>query len=1205
MLLHKSFSLSCVMVLAVASAWPSSASSATVDQSHFAQSSKLSNSNARYVKIRCKEAGIQQITPAQLREWGFSSSLTKIRVLGFSTAALYDNKLDADNPDDLQVIKTYRTGSGDGARLFFYNPGVYDITVNSDASLPRNPTFSVSENRYSDYAYYIVTDGVTTSDLLPNLTSSTSGTMSQYHLSVNYTRHRDLHPEDGGSFYVGETSTDKLTYNFSLMDPVRGTASRAVMSLRYGFQATRNPGTAFKLTPEMPVVDATQIDDVECVSTRNASLVSEVYKHYGNTAWSNVNFKVLSPSAADLINPLPITIETPNVSDNQYHSLSNWIAPHDEMVIYLRHNYLRGPQMLTYVNNFDTLKALSFPKSIPASGSMPAQTVSTSTLKVWDVTDVANITNITPRDTGTKLRFDMKSQVAEGCHKLIAFNPEATQYIPEMVGEVRSQNLHAIGAGNDPVPEMVIVTVDDLRPYAEQLAALHRNYQGMDVRVVTHDEIINEFSSGTPHAMGYRLFSKMLFERGRDTDRSHLYDDEDEWLYDGSSRIKIDDSSRFRYILLMGPMSSDNVHMSTPGNGYLLTYQAEDPFLTNVQTGNYALADYFGIVNDDFTGDSAHKMYASVSVGVLDVHTPVEATQILGKIEKYLQGFPSESDNYHRITMLGDVARQFTEDAYNGRATAALANPAAMIDNVYTELYDAGDDEREDKIHADIAASLNAGSYFFTFVGHSSATAFESEVPIWNNRLIASTYYDNPPFAALGSCSTFAYDYYRNNLVHNFLFKADGGLMAVVASAREVFPAQNLQMVQEMTRRLFSAKPAMNIGDVYRAAKRTIVRSNNLATTAYDNLTVNTACYVLAGDPALPVIGLSDKAVVTEIAGRSVAADDEGTVKVNPFTTVTLKGRVAPVSDASATNTAFDGTAIITVLDGPDRSVLGTMDIEWDKTPVVRLNVPVKAGVFEASFVMPEGSLPGIGNRISIYAFSADKKMLAAGVTKALVVNKVEGAESGDSQPPVISAMYLDDASFRDGDKVSASPTLHAVLSDAQTGLQVSGNLNGNFRLVLDGTTEMNNALSYLSPAPDGEMKLAYPLSNLSDGRHSLTLTVSDNAGNITEQTVNFTVISTDLNASLVIAESPVRELMSFEVVDGGLLSETAELTLIVRDMEGHTVYSAAGVGTAGTWDLTGLDGQKVADGRYKANVIMRDGNLYGHTPSVEFVVVK
>lgn len=1203
MLLHKSFSLSCVLALAVASAWSSADAAVTVDKSHFAQSSKLSNTGARYVKIRCKEAGIQQITASQLREWGFSS-ISRVRVLGFPVATLYDNKLDAGNPDDLKVIKTYRRGSGDAATLYFYNPGVYDITVRSDASYPKNPTFSVNENRYSDYAYYIVTDAVPgMDDSLPSVTSGSAGSASPYHLSVTYSRHRELHPENGGVFYVGEPSTDKLSYTFSFTDPVRGTSSRCALSLRYGFQSQRNPGYAFILTPQMPDIDEAQIGDAQFTGARNATTTSEVYKHYGNTAWSKVSFKMLSPDEASLTNPVEVKVETPNATDNQYHSLSHWIAPHDEMAVYLRYNYLRGSQMLMYVNDFDTLRGLTIPASIPSSGSLPSQSISQPV--VWDVTDADNIFNIYPSRKGSSWKYDMKPQEADGCHKLIAFDTSKTQYVPELLGQVQPQNLHAIGAGDDPVPEMVIVTVDAYRQYAEQLAALHRQYQAMDVRVVTHDEVINEFSSGTPHAMAYRLFSKMLFERGRDTDRSYMYDDEDQWFYNGSDRIKVDDSSRFRYMLLMGPMSCDNVHMAAPGNGHLLTYQVEDPFQTNVITGNYALADYFGIVNDDFSGTNAHQMYASVAVGLLDVTSDVEARQVVSKIEKYLKGFPGESDAFNRLTMLGDAAQQFTEDAYDARTVAASANPAAMIDNIYTELYDAGDADREDKVHADIAASLNAGSYFFTYVGHSRSEAFESEFPVWSNMLIASTYYDRQPFAALGSCSTFSYDFYRDNLVHNFTFKNDGGLMAVVAASREVFPAQNLQIVQEVTRRLFSAKPGMNIGDVYRATKRTLMRDNNMAATNYNSLTVNSACYVLAGDPALPVIGLSDKAVLTEIAGRTVAADDENTVKVNPFGTVTLKGVVAPIGDGSAPNAAFNGTAIITVLDGADRSNLGKMELEWDKTPVVRLNVPVKAGVFETSFSMPVGTLPGVGNRITVYAFSDDKKMIATGMSKALVVNKVDNPDSGDVQPPVISEMYLDDSSFRDGGNVSASPMFYAVIGDAQTGLQVSGGLNGNFRLMLDGTTEMGNVLSYLSPAPDNVMKLAYPLSNLSDGRHSLTLTVSDNAGNIAEETVNFTVISSDLNAVLVIRDQPVRDMMSFEVVDGAAITDSAELTLIVRDMQDNTVYSSSGVGTAGTWDLTGTDGQKISDGRYKANMIIRDGNLYGHTPSVEFVVVK
>ena len=80
--------------------------------------------------------------------------------------------------------------------------------------------------------------------------------------------------------------------------------------------------------------------------------------------------------------------------------------------------------------------------------------------------------------------------------------------------------------------------------------------------------------------------------------------------------------------------------------------------------------------------------------------------------------------------------------------------------------------------------------------------------------------------------------------------------------------------------------------------------------------------------------------------------------------------------------------------------------------------------------------------------------------------------------------------------------------------------------------------------------------------------------------------------------------MMSYSITDL-TVPEQAELTLVIRDMSGSTVYTAHGVGAAGTWDLTDNAGNKVPDGRYKANVIIRNGNVYGHSPSAEFVVVK
>lgn|GEM_PF-1976152 len=1207
MLSQKLFSLSCALILTTTAMTSSTA--ATVDKSHFAQASRLSAAGGRYVKIRCTEAGVQQLTAGQLRQWGFSS-ISNVRILGFNVTDLHDNKLDAGTPDDLEIMKTYRTGSGDNAKLFFYNPGVYRITVKGDSAYPQKPTFTITENRYSDYAYYIVTDAVSEDDRMTEVYSKSTGKWPTTHISMQYSRWRENHPEEGGSFYVGEQSTDKIAHTFELIDPARNTDSRCNINLRYGFESSRNCTSSFKLTPTMLNSDDIQLSDVKATIARSAYTQSEPYRFHGATNWSNVSFLVTHPTgedAAKLTNPLIINVETPN-SAGSNHTLSHWIARHDEMVLYLRNNYLRTPQMLMLVNTFDSgTTGLTLYKNAPASGSLPASTLSSSPI-VWDVSNPSNIARIHPQNASTFWKYDFRTQAVEGCRKLIAFDPQKDQYTPEMVGTVESQNLHGIGTGSNPVPDMVIVTVDAFKAHAQRLADIHRQQQGLDVRVVTHDQLINEFGSGTPHAMAYRLFAKMLFERGRSTDESYQYDDENIWYYDSNgNRIIVDDKSKFRYMLLFGPMSHDNVHMAAPGNGYMITYQAEDPYLTNVTTGNYALADYFGIVNDDFTGDRAHQMYASVAVGVIDAMNQADAEQAVSKIENYLMGFPGDSDYFNHLTMVGDASRQFTEDAYNARGTAAAANPAGIIDNIYTELYDGNNADRDTQVHSDIASALNAGSYFFSYVGHSRADAFESAFPVWNNQLIASNYYDYKPFAALGTCSTFPYDWYNNSLVHNFTAKADGGMLAVVAACRSVFPAQNLQLVQEFTKRLYSAKPGMYIGDVYRATKRTLMRDNNMAATYYDNLTVNSACYVLSGDPALPVIGLSHTAMLTEIAGKEIANNatvEDGSIIVEPFSSVTIKGRISAIGNDTA-DSEFNGTATITVLDGPEHSTLNQMDMEWDDTQISKFNVPVKAGVFEATFTIPPGNLPGISNRISVYAISDDKTQVATGVSKALAVKEVDTPDSGDTEAPTITELYLDNAdTFSDGTAVSANPTVYATINDAQTGIDVSGSLNSNLMLVLDGTTELQNVLSRMTPSADNGMKLVYPLSNLADGSHSISLTVSDNAGNTATETINFTVISTALNATLAIDDNPVRDMMSYRLTDADI-SDSTELTLIIRDMSGNTVYSSKGIGTAGTWDLTASDGSKIADGRYKANVMLRDGNVHGSTPSVEFIVVK
>jgi hypothetical protein len=190
--------------------------------------------------------------------------------------------------------------------------------------------------------------------------------------------------------------------------------------------------------------------------------------------------------------------------------------------------------------------------------------------------------------------------------EFIAFRPEGNypspDYSSEGLGSVTNQDLHGLSH-----PEMIILTPELFLEEAEELAQFRRENDGMDVAVVTQQEVFNEFSSGTPDVGAIRNFMKMFYDRSGGTANS------------------------CRYLLLFGDGSYDN-----RGSGekkynpnLILTYQSEESLSP---TGSYVSDDYFGLLDTD------ERMYdglLDIGIGRLPVSEIEEASALVEKIIGY------------------------------------------------------------------------------------------------------------------------------------------------------------------------------------------------------------------------------------------------------------------------------------------------------------------------------------------------------------------------------------------------------------------------------------------------------------------------------------------------------------------------------------------------------------------------------------------
>lgn len=774
--------------------------------------------------------------------------------------------------------------------------------------------------------------------------------------------------------------------------------------------------------------------------------------------------------------------------------------------------------------------------------------------RVWDVTS-GTICPVGDYDAATRtLRAyypSVAASPAPAANTYVAFNPSAQMLPVSIVGEVAPQNLHGLAQA----PRLLIITTDPLEEAAQELAEIHRAH-GQTVEVATQGKIFNEFSSGTPHAMAYRRLASMLSQRGSD----------------------------LKYVLLYGAGLWDNREITiTAPSEMLLTYQVEDPNYVGswVYTPAYDL--YFGILTPSLK-DIAEvpNTNPDLSVGRIPAGDPAEARAVNRKIQRYLDN-PMTPAQASRAVLMSDAGdnNAHLQQGEDQAAEILKAAPYATVLKAHNLLYPLLNGQA-DRARNLAIQSLKEGVRYFSYCGHGSNTGL-SGAQMWNISYINSTSYDMPPIVLLSSCNSLVYDHMDPGLGVRMCLKEDGGSIGMVGTNRSVILSYNAYVSTGLAREVFGAAPGSSIGDAYLAMRRYIIDHYSSKDVQY-----NTMNYNLCGDPSLPIYAPALKPAITAIDS------DPGFVtpyEVQPLRQFTLEGQL------NATNgqidPEFNGTATLEVYDGPfsinsrkEGSSGTTLSLALDEAKLAQVTVPVANGVFTAPITLPLGQHPGVGNRVLITAISQDKDKSAAGAFDGLVVADVEqlDAPSGGSAPSITA--YIGSPDFVDGQQVESSFVYHADITADACGLNLATKGVGNgVELTIDGgSTTFPTVPGTLRTLPDGTYAIDYAMSDVTDGRHTISLSVADNAGRRASHTLAFTVDRTASQPSVtLVSDVPARAEAVLVIVTPDNAGDTR---LIIEDPLGRVVRIVDNVPSTYQWDLRDTDGNLVADGLYRARVL-------------------
>ncbi len=1109
------------------------APSYALNASHYATQSQLAD--GLWVKVAVYQSGIHQITYRELSKWGFSNP-SAVTVFGYGGAILPETFSESDI-DDLPQIPVIHTGS----KILFYAQG----PISWEYSAKSNE-YIHEQNPYSTAGYYFLTDSKNNGAIITDRDESdlTTGLTDITSFDEHAVYEQDLYsPGSTGRLFLGDDFRYTTSRNFTFELP--GVDNSAPIKLRTSFGAKVVGGTS------------------KLIFSRNGETLPE-----SNTD----NISACSESSYDFVKLASTLKEIYLDSEELSFTLlfrQNGGSLSLARLNYFLFNYKRKLQLYNGSVQFRLAQ-------IPENGCYNLQGY-TSTIHIWDISDPQNPVNIIPRNENGNARFSP----VKANNEFLAFDEQATVASVEFVGTVPNQNLHGMAT-----PDMVILTPKEYMAYAGEIAQLHKEIDGMEVAVIDHETVFNEFSSGTPDATAYRRLMKMFFDREGGINGKQLY------------------------LLLFGKGLYDNRKIGETGKYVkyptLLTYQHGSG---TDERASYTTDDYFGFL-DDNSGEKIAADKLRVSVGRLPVKSTQEAQDVVSKLSNYIKN--SDKGTWkNQVCVVADDENYaiHMEQAEDICEILENSDVHCFINKLYTDAYTAeitSTGRTYPSAKKKLFQILDDGVLVVDYIGHGSTVAWTHE-NLLNITDIQSMYLKRLPLFITATCDFGRYDHENTSGGEILCLNPSGGGIALITTTRVVYISDNHYINSGIAREIFKKNENSKfprLGDILREAKCNIQQTDS-----------NKLNYTLLGDPALKLLYPDYQIKVTEINGLDIT---QTTPAIQARDSVLIKGEIYTPTGEKATD--YNGVICPTVYDSEITTVThGYGDegkaIEF-KQRSNRLFVgkdSIVNGSFEIAFKVPrEINFADDKGLINLYCYN-DEGQEGSGNESNFIVGGFNDSSNEDFDGPEIYYAYLNSEDFKNGGIVNESPLLIAEVYD-ESGLNISdAGIGHQMTVTLDNKNVYTDVSSYFEPmlGEFGKGLISYPLSDLSEGEHTLKLKIWDTENNSSEIELAFTVkqglkpVIYDLYADQNPASTSTNFYLRHNRPDALI-----NVTICVYNLMGTEVWRYTGKGLSDmfksypvTWDLTNSSGSRVPGGIYLYKAIISTDNEHETTRSKKLCV--
>ncbi len=790
-------------------------------------------------------------------------------------------------------------------------------------------------------------------------------------------------------------------------------------------------------------------------------------------------------------------------------------------------------------------------------------------VSVWDVSDHNNVKMMRADFLGDTLVFVAKSDVIR---EFTAF--DGSSFLSPLRAEkIDNQNLHA-----EKSIDLVIVAHKNFLQQAEKIAELHRTYDNMSVFVTTPEKIYNEFSSGKQDAIAIRSFMKMLFDKA------------------------VDDNSlsKPRYLLLFGGGSFDHRNLLQHNENTVIGYETVESFTD--EGGSVASDDIFGYLHDDESGSVSESI--DIGIGRLPARTTAQADILTDKISRYITNRDFDipdirGDWRNMVVFLADDADpgcssdvSFVTSSEYTTDTLEKTYPNLNIEKIYADAY-VQQSGSIGSFYPDVTNAvtkkMNYGCIFLNYVGHGSPDHIGSERYMERSNIPNFSNTNSLPFFMASTCSWGKYDDPDDvSGAEIFLLSANGGGIGVVAASRPI--SHNSQVDTKISLELFASHNGIQntIGDAVRMMK------NGFNTTH---------ALTLFGDPALKLSLPEYNVAVTKINDSDVIPGIADTATV--LSRIKISGEIQDISGNIVNG--FEGKLYTTVFD--KKSLHRTLandneetetDFRQQKNVLFKSQDTVMNGKFEYSFIVPKDvSYKYDFGKLSHYAQSADAN--ASGNFKNILFGGFnEAADTLEFYPEV--RLFINDSLFISEGITNRNPSIYAILSDRVGINAVGSGIGHDITAVLDNSV---NEIITLNDFFETDIRnsakgyVKYPLYNLSEGPHTLTLKAWNIYNYSNSATVKFTVGKAEKNeiGRFFAYPNPAKENVSIQLEHNSSDIRSAEI--FIFDASGRLVRKltpnvAKGSSVAGKidWDFSTENGGKAGRGIYfmRAVVTFSDG---------------